>query len=37
MIEKEDSPTPPLRLFPGTARLDVARATYEQRFKTWEQ
>lgn len=32
-----DAATPPLRLFLGSAPLDIARATYEQRLKTWEQ
>lgn len=32
-----DSPNPPLRLFLGTQPLQIARATYEQRLKTWEQ
>jgi hypothetical protein len=32
-----DAANPPLRLFLGTSPLDVARAAYEQRLKTWEQ
>jgi hypothetical protein len=32
-----EAATPPLRLFLGTEPLGLARATYEQRLKTWEQ
>lgn len=32
-----DVANPPLRLFLGTAPLEIARATYEQRLATWEQ
>ncbi len=32
-----DAANPPLRLFLGTSPLNIARAAYEQRLKTWEQ
>jgi NAD(P)-dependent dehydrogenase (short-subunit alcohol dehydrogenase family) len=32
-----DAATPPLRLFLGVGMLDLARATYAQRLKIWEQ
>jgi len=32
-----DAANPPLRLFLGSAPLNIARTTYERRLKTWEQ
>jgi hypothetical protein len=32
-----DAANPPLRLILGAARLELVRATYEQRLRTWEQ
>jgi len=32
-----DAANPPLRLLLGSAALEIARATYEQRLQTWEQ
>ncbi|OBF10040.1 SDR family oxidoreductase [Mycobacterium sp. ACS4331] len=37
ILEIVDAPEPPLRVFFGSLPLQLAKADYEQRIKTWEQ
>jgi NAD(P)-dependent dehydrogenase (short-subunit alcohol dehydrogenase family) len=37
VLEVVDAEQPPLRVFFGTAPLELAKADYEQRLRTWEQ
>jgi NAD(P)-dependent dehydrogenase (short-subunit alcohol dehydrogenase family) len=37
ILDIVDADEPPLRVFFGTAPLDIAKADYEKRLKTWEQ
>jgi NAD(P)-dependent dehydrogenase (short-subunit alcohol dehydrogenase family) len=37
VLKVVDAEQPPLRVFFGTAPLELARADYEQRLRTWEQ
>ena len=37
VLKVVDAPEPPLRVFFGAAPLQVAKADYESRLKTWEE
>jgi NAD(P)-dependent dehydrogenase (short-subunit alcohol dehydrogenase family) len=37
VLKVVDAEQPPLRVFFGTAPLELAKADYEQRLRTWEQ
>jgi hypothetical protein len=37
VLKVVDADEPPLRVFFGEAPLELAKADYEQRLRTWEQ
>ena len=37
MLKIVDAPEPPLRVFFGELSLQLAKADYENRLKTWEE